>query len=246
MPVCPDIYKGKIRQVETRQCYTRMLRQFYFLICRKEFQIQVGSSMSQRTCTVLKINLNYTMASPLGCVHMRTNHVPKDVSNCDLKRDWDCDFNYVRSHALHANAFPITIRVCALRGNILFPLRSLRWLTHAWLQHGFSAHFQNAHAQITFRKSFAFTCPRIKLSTWITIQNALFSRFKTRFKSLIWNSFAFTKAKIRLSNQERAESRSEMSFGTWFILRWTGPLFTSICTFKGCNAFVNYIYDIPL
>ena len=44
----------------------------------------------------------------------------------------------------------------------------------------------------------------------------LFSRFKTRFKSLIWNSFAFTWAKIRLSNQERAESRSETSFGTWF------------------------------
>ena len=53
----------------------------------------------------------------------------------------------------------------------------------------------------------------------------LFSCFKTRFKSLIWNSFAFTRAKIRLSNQERAESRSETSFGTWFFLMWTGPWF---------------------
>ena len=43
-----------------------------------------------------------------------------------------------------------------------------------------------------------------------------FSHFKTRFKSLIWNSFAFTWAKIRLSNQEKAESRFETSFGTWF------------------------------
>ena len=43
-----------------------------------------------------------------------------------------------------------------------------------------------------------------------------FSRFKTRFKSLIWNSFLFTWAKIRLSNQEKAESRFETSFGTWF------------------------------
>ena len=57
--------------------------------------------------------------------------------------------------------------------------------------------FQNAHARITFRKSFAFTCPRIRLSTRITIQNALFSRFKKRFKNLIWNSFEFTRAKIR-------------------------------------------------
>ena len=43
-----------------------------------------------------------------------------------------------------------------------------------------------------------------------------FSRFKTCFKSLIWNSFACTWANIRLSDQERAESRSETSFGTWF------------------------------
>ena len=70
-----------------------------------------------------------------------------------------------------------------------------------WPMHGLSVHFQNAHARITFRKSFAFTCPRIRLSMWITIQNALLSRFK----SLIWKSFAFTKGKIGLSNQERAE-----------------------------------------
>ena len=32
--------------------------------------------------------------------------------------------------------------------------------------------FLNAHVRITFRKSFAFTCPRIGLSRRITIQNA--------------------------------------------------------------------------
>ena len=120
-----------------------------------------------------------------------------------------------------ANAFPITIRICALRGNIFFSYCAVcaDWPMHGFSmasEHGFSAHFQNVHARITFRKSFAFTCPRIRLSRRITIQNALFSCFKTRFKSLIWNSFAFTWAKIRLSNQERAESRSETSFGTWF------------------------------
>ena len=39
-----------------------------------------------------------------------------------------------------------------------------------------------------------------------------FPRFKTRSKSLIWNSFWFTWAKIRLLNQEKAESRFETSF----------------------------------
>ena len=42
--------------------------------------------------------------------------------------------------------------------------------------------FQNAHALITFRKSFAFTCPRIRLSRRIMIQNALFRVSKTHFQ----------------------------------------------------------------
>ena len=65
----------------------------------------------------------------------------------------------LRAFTCIANAVPITNRICALRGNILFLLRSPRWLTHAWLQRAF-AHLQNAHAQITFQKSFAFTCPQ--------------------------------------------------------------------------------------
>ena len=55
---------------------------------------------------------------------------------------------------------------------------------------------------------------RIRLSTQITIQNALFSRFK----SLIWKSCAFTKGKIR----KESESCSETAFGTWFVPWWTG------------------------
>ena len=97
----------------------------------------------------------------IGCVHMRTNHVPKDVSDHDPKCDWDRDLNYVHSHALQT------------------PSQSRSGSAHC----------------------------------------------KTRFKSLIWNSFAFTRAKIRLSNQERAESRS------WFVLMWTGPPSGS----KRCN-----------
>ena len=54
-------------------------------------------------------------------------------------------------------AFTCIANACALRGNILFLLRSPRWLIHSWFQHGFSAHFKNAHARITFRNSFAFT-----------------------------------------------------------------------------------------
>ena len=112
-----------------------------------------------------------------GCVHIKANHVSKDVSVRDPKRD----LNYVRSHALQAPSQSWSgsahcevnfCSYCAVRA---------RWLTHA-LMHGFSAHFQNAHARITFRKSFAFTCPRIRLSTRITIQNALFFAFQNAFQ----------------------------------------------------------------
>ena len=85
--------------------------------------------------------------------------------------------------------------------------------------HGFSAHFQNAHARITFRKSFAFTSSKSGFLRGSRSKTPFFSRFK----SLIWKSFAFTKGKIRLSNQERAESRSKTAFGMWFVPLWTGP-----------------------
>ena len=54
-----------------------------------------------------------------------------------------------------ANAVPITNRICALRGNILFLLRSPRWLTHAWPQRAFPK-----CARTTRVPSFAFTFPQ--------------------------------------------------------------------------------------
>ena len=55
----------------------------------------------------------------------------------------------LRAFTSIATTIRITNGICALWGNILFLL--------CWPMHGFSAHFQNAHAQIRFRKSFAFT-----------------------------------------------------------------------------------------
>ena len=104
-----------------------------------------------------------------GCVHMRMNHVPKDVLDRDPKRDWDCDLNCVRSHVLQT---PSQSRSGSARCKVIFC--SHRAVRADWPMHGFSAHFQNAHARITFRKSFAFTWPRIRLSMRSTIQNALF------------------------------------------------------------------------
>ena len=53
----------------------------------------------------------------------------------------------LRAFTCIANAVPITIRICALRGNILFPLRSPRWLTHAWLQRAFPKCTRTNHVQ---------------------------------------------------------------------------------------------------
>ena len=55
-----------------------------------------------------------------------------------------------------ANAFPITNRICTLRGNILFLLRSPRWLTHVWLQFtkGKIRLSNQESVRITFRNGF--------------------------------------------------------------------------------------------
>ena len=111
----------------------------------------------------------------IGCVHMRMNHVPKDVSDRDPERDWDRDLKYVRSQALQT---PSQSRSGSVHCEVIFC--SYCAVYADWSMHGFSAHFQNAHARITFRKSFAFTCPRIRLSTQITIQNAPFFRISKR------------------------------------------------------------------
>ena len=112
---------------------------------------------------------------------MRTNHVPKDISDRDPKRDWDRDLNYVRSHALE---MPSQSRSGSAHCEVIFC--SYCTVRADCPMHGFSAHFQNAHARITFRKSFAFTCPRIRLSTRITIQNALFFAFQNAFQLKAW------------------------------------------------------------
>ena len=96
----------------------------------------------------------------IGPVHKGASHVPKAPS-------WLGSWFELCAFTSVATAIPITNRICALRDNILFLLRRL---THAWLQR---AQFQNAHARITFRKSFAFTKGKIRLSRRITIQNAL-------------------------------------------------------------------------
>ena len=123
----------------------------------------------------------------------------------------------LRAFTSIATAFPITKRICALRGNILFLLRGLTF----WPMHGFSAHFHNVNKRTI--QLFAFMHEshseralrsqvlRIRLSGWITIQNALFCVFqKPDLKELCVH--------------KGSESRSEMAFGTWFAPLWTGPI----------------------
>ena len=116
--------------------------------------------------------------SDIGPVHKGTNPVPKDVSDRDPLRDWDCELNYVRSHALQ---WPSQSRTGSVHCEVIFC--SYCAVRADWPMHGFSAHFQNAHARITFRKSFAFThVLRIRLSTRITIQNDSFFAFQNPFQ----------------------------------------------------------------
>ena len=74
-----------------------------------------------------------------------------------------------------------------------------------WPMHGFSAHFQKCACKNhvpKLKRALRSHVLGIRLARRITIQNALFSRFK----SLIWKSFAFTEGKFRLSNQEMGQN----------------------------------------
>ena len=95
-----------------------------------------------------------------------------------------------------ANAVPITNRICALWGNILFLLRSPRWLTHAWLQRAFPKCTRTNHVPKEL-------CIHMSSESGFLRRSRSKTPLFSRFKSLIWKSFAFTKGKIRLSNQER-------------------------------------------
>ena len=133
-------------------------------------------------------------------------------------RSWSASWlgSWFELHAFTsiANAVLITNRICALRGNILFLLRSPRWLTH---MHGFSAHFKYAHVQITFGKSFAFTCP----------QNQAFCVDHDPKLFRVSKAWALHSQRVKSGFQIRkgSESRSETAFRTWFVPLWTGPLF---------------------
>ena len=83
-----------------------------------------------------------------------------------------------------ATAVPITNRICALRGNILFLLQ------HAFLNCARTYHVPKELCVHTSSESGFLGGSRSK-------------RPFLRFKSLIWKSFAFTKSKNRLSKQER-------------------------------------------
>ena len=158
----------------------------------------------------------------------------------------------LRAFTSIANAVPITNRICALRGNILFLLRSPRWLTHSWLQHAFPKYTRTNHVSKEL-------CVHMSSESGFLPGSWSETPIFSRFKSLVWTSFAFTKGKIRLSNQERvksqgqervksqrvksgfqirkgSESRSETAFGTQFVPLWTGPVLHQ--TQATCNGLI--------
>ena len=91
----------------------------------------------------------------IGPVHKGANHVLKAVS--DRNPLLIVFVIWTTCVHKHCNGVPITNRICALRGNILFLLRSPRWLTRAWLQCAFPKCARTNHV---LKEFFAFTCPQ--------------------------------------------------------------------------------------
>ena len=158
-------------------------------------------------------------------VHKETNHVPKAVSDRDPVPDWVRDLNYVHSQALQTPV-PITNRIC----EVIFC--SYCAVCADWPRtrpmHGFSAHFQNAHARITFRKSFAFTCPQNQaFYADHDPRRPLFHVSKARSKAWFERALRSQRGKSGFQIRKGSESRSETASGTWFVPLWTGPVFNT-------------------
>ena len=165
---------------------------------------------------MLKFHGYLLWAREYGPVHKGTNHVPKAVSDCDPLPDWVRDLNYVRSHALQT---PSQSRTGSAHCEVIFC--SYFAVRADWPMHGFIAHFQNAHARITFRKSFAFTCPQNQaFSADHNPKRPFFRVSKAWFKRALHSQRVKSGFQIRTGS----ESRSETAFGTWFVPFWTGPL----------------------
>ena len=159
-------------------------------MCRKE---RVWEYMITLARLVGRVN------TPVECKHGPVTHwlcSQRNESRSERRfgsrsASWLGSWFELRAFTCIANAVPITIRSCALRGNIVFPLRSPRWLTHAWLQRAFPKRTRTNH---------------IPKELWISLvlESGFLrgSRSKMPFfrvlKSLIWKSFAFTRGKIRL------------------------------------------------
>ena len=113
-----------------------------------------------------------------------------------------------------ATAVPITNRICALRGNILF---LLCWLTCVWLQRAFPKCTRRNHVskELCVHKSSESGFLRG-------------SRSKMPFLrvSKAWFERALRSQRVKSGFQIRkgSESRSETAFGTWFAPLWTGSL----------------------
>ena len=152
----------------------------------------LGELFSIFIITITSCNTKHWLCS------QRMNHVPNDISDRDPLRDWDRDLNYVRSQV--ALQLPSQSRSGSAHCEVIFCSHCAvhaDWHMHAWLQ-----------------RAFPKACTRTNhVPKELCVHNVLesgflrgsrsktppFSRFKTRFKSLIWKSFAFTKGKIRLS-----------------------------------------------
>ena len=161
-----------------------------------------------------------------GPVHKGMNHVPKGRFG-SWSASWLCSWFKLRAFTCIANAFPITNRICALWGNILFLLRRL---THAWLQLAFPKCARMNHVPKEL-------CVHTSSESGFLGGSRSKTPFLGGFKSLIWKSFLFTKGKIRLSNQERVRITYRNGFWNVFrsfvnrpYVRWSLGTSRSSCT----------------
>ena len=146
------------------------------------------SAMHLTVCWSGIVGVHVAIKSNIGPIHKGANHVPKAVSDHDPLHDWVRDLNNVRSQALQP---PCRSRTGSAHSEVI-----LCSYCADWPMHGFSTRTNHVPKELCVHMSSESGFLRGSQS-----KTLLFSHFKR----LIGNSFAFTKGKIRLSNQERVQ-----------------------------------------
>ena len=188
------IYKNKLCILEIVDLWTSVTLFF------RKHPVYLFKCKMLCTCNTVYQTTIYTIMTHRAC--SQRNESRSESRYGSWSTSWLGSWFELRAFTSIANTVPITIGICALRGNILLLLRSPCWsLTHAWLQRAFPKCTCTNHVpkelcvELHMSSESGFLCESRSNNPFFRVSKA-------------W----LTKGQIRLSSQERVRCTFRNSF----------------------------------